>query len=238
MNSGETIQQKTLSRRQLETMSIAGDQILECYRVLRKTKSNVVAEVLRNQGEFYNLDHYPKGDVYDWDTHSQFYYHSHRENEHGHFHTFLREKGMPKNCKPIDQSEADYMTKRDDALSHLIAISMDRAGYPTRIFTTNRWVTADNWYTAQDVIKMLDCFEMDLAWPSWPLNIWITAMIRLFRPQIEDLITQRNAMIDDLQGEANDQDVFEDRQHAIVSTMNISVEDQIFQVKHALMNAA
>ncbi len=228
------MQQRTLPRQQLEIMAVAGEQILECYRVLRKTKSNVVAEVLRNQGEFYTLDHYPKGDVYDWDTHSQFYYHSHREDEHGHFHTFLREKGMPKDCAPINQSDADYMNKRDDTLSHLIGISMDQTGYPIGMFTTNRWVTADNWYTAEDVIKMLDYFEMDMAWPSWPVNIWITAMMRLFRPQIEDLILQRNTMIDDWQADHSKHDVLEDRKYDIISTLDISVDDQIDQVKQAL----
>ncbi len=120
---------KKLSREQLQTMAIAGMQVLECYRVLQKSNSNVVAEVLRGQGEFYELDHYPKGDVYDSETHSQFYYHSHREGEHGHFHTFLREKGMPKDCRPVKQSEANFMKERDDKLSHIIAISMNRAGF-------------------------------------------------------------------------------------------------------------
>ena len=86
---------------ELETMARAGEQILECYRVLEKTGGNVVAEVLRGQGTFYEFDHYPDGDVYDPETHSQFYYHAHREGEHGHFHTFLREKGMPADCRPV-----------------------------------------------------------------------------------------------------------------------------------------
>ena len=119
---------KKLSREQLQTMANAGMQVLECYRVLQKSNSNVVAEVLRGQGEFFELDHYPKGDVYDSETHSQFFYHSHREREHGHFHTFLREKGMPKDCRPVKQSDASFMKERDDKLSHLIAISMNSAG--------------------------------------------------------------------------------------------------------------
>ena len=135
---------RKLSRRRLKAMAIAGEQVLECYRVLRKSNSNVVAEVLRGQGEFLELDHYPKGDVYDWETHSQFYYHAHRPGEHGHFHTFLRERGMPKDCRPVEQSEAAFMQERDDTLSHLIAISMNRAGFPIGLFTTNRWITADN----------------------------------------------------------------------------------------------
>lgn len=225
---------KKLPREQLEKMAIAGERIQECYRVLEKTGSNVVAEVLRGQGEFFEFDHYPEGDVYDPETHSQIFYHSHREGEHGHFHTFLREEGMPTSCQPVKQSNADYMKERDDKLSHLIAISMNRAGFPIRLFTTNRWITADNWYTADDVINMLDRFEMDLSWPSWPANIWATAMLRLFRPQIEELIRERDTAVADWQKKHPGNDVFEDREIDITSVRKISVSAQINRVNHAL----
>jgi hypothetical protein len=229
---------KKLSREELQSMAIAGMQVLECYRVLQKSNSNVVAEVLRGQGKFYELDHYPKGDVYDSETHSQFFYHSHREGEHGHFHTFLREKGMPKDCRPVKQSEAKFMKERDDKLSHLIAISMNRAGFPIRLFTTNRWITADNWYKADHVIKMLDRFEMDLAFPSWPVNIWLTAMLRLFRPQIMELVGERDATVANWQKEHPDVDAFEDRGCDITSVRKISVAAQIKRVNQALISAA
>lgn len=229
---------KKISREQLQTMANAGTQVLECYRVLKKSNSNVVAEVLQGQGEFYELDHYPKGDVYDPETHSQFYYHSHREGEHGHFHTFLREKGMPKDCRPVKQSEAAFMKERDDKLSHLIAISMNRAGFPTGLFTTNRWITADNWYKADDVIKMLDRFEMDLATPSWPVNIWLTAMLRLFRPQIMELVRTRDATVGNWQKNHPETDAFEDRGCDITSVRKISVAAQIRRVDQALISAA
>jgi hypothetical protein len=219
-------------------MEIAGAQVLECYRVLQKSNSNVVAEVLRGQGEFYELDHYPKGDVYDSETHSQFYYHSHREGEHGHFHTFLREKGMPKDCRPVKQSDASFMKERDDKLSHLIAISMNSAGFPIGLFTTNRWITADNWYKADDVIKMLDRFEMDLASPSWPVNIWLTAMMRLFRPQIIELVRERDATVANWQKKHPNVDAFEDRECDITSIRKISVAAQNKRVNEALMAVA
>jgi len=223
---------------ELEEMAVAGVQILECYRVLRKTNSNVVAEVIRGGGTFYEYDHYPKGDVYDNETHSQYFYHAHRPKEHGHFHTFLRKDGMPRNCKPVKQSKAPFMDKRDDTISHIIGISMNRSGYPTRLFTTNRWITADNWYAADDVIKMLDRFHMDLAWPSWPVNIWLTAMLRLFRPQIIELVHERDATVRRWQESRPGVDVFEDRDFDIASVRRISVEAQIERVNNALHRVA
>ncbi|MBI2585135.1 MAG: hypothetical protein HYW28_04570 [Rhodospirillales bacterium] len=229
---------RELPATELEAMAAAGERVLECHRVLAKSGSNVVAEVLRGQGTFYEFDHYPAGDVYDPETHSQYYYHSHREGEHGHFHTFLREKGMPEDCRPVPQSEADFMTERDDKLSHLIAISMNRAGFPIRLFTTNRWITADNWYTADDVTKMLNRFEMDLAWPSWPVNIWVTAMLRLFRPQIVELVRERDAAVAKWQKKHPDVDAFEDRGCDITSVRTISVAAQIKRINEALMAVA
>ena len=41
----------------LRKMIKAGDRISECYRVLEKGGLNIVGEVLKDQGTFYELDH-------------------------------------------------------------------------------------------------------------------------------------------------------------------------------------
>jgi len=135
-----------LGTERLEAMADAGLEVFECQRVLAKTGDNIVSEVLPREGTFYELDHCPPGDIYDSEAHSQFYYHAHRKGEHGHFHTFMREAGMPEGIHPVVQSVHGHMKQRDDRLSHLVAISMDRFGVPIALFTTNRWVTAENWY--------------------------------------------------------------------------------------------
>ena len=47
---------------------------------------------------------------------------------------------------------------------------MDSTGLPIRLLSTNRWVTGEAWYRADDVCKLLDLFEIDHAQPSWPVN--------------------------------------------------------------------
>jgi hypothetical protein len=126
------------------------------------------------------------------------------------------------------------MKERDDTLSHLIAISMNRAGFPVGLFTTNRWVTAENWYAADDVSAMLDRFEIDHAQPSWPVNRWISAMFWLFRPQIIELLHERDAVVADWQKKHPDSDVFEDRDLDLPSRVEISVDQQISDVQTAL----
>lgn len=229
---------KAQPRERLQRMEAAGAEVLECYRVLRKTNDNIVGEVLRHQGTFYQWQHYPKGDVFDGETNAQFYYHAHpageRKPEHGHFHTFLRPRGMPSGIKPADVPHEDAPKGANDKLSHLIAISMDRPGYPVRLFTTNRWVTGEVWYRAADVQAMLDRFVIDHARPSWPVNRWITAMVQLFLPQIEWLLDRRDAAVQDWQAANADADVFEDRALEVTSDLEISVETQIREIQRAL----
>jgi len=226
----------------LTAMAEAGRCIQDCYRVLRKSDANVVAELLKDQGEFFEWDHYPKGDVYDWDSHSQYYYHAHPpENrahrygeEHGHFHTFLRPRGMPAGIRPAPVDDYQPPEEPNDALTHFIGISMDSAGYPIRLFSTNRWVTGETWYEAEDVIAMLDRFEVDQAHPSWPTNVWITNMLRLFRPDIENLLRKRDRTVAAWQAAHRGANAYEDRNLELTSITAISVEERVRAVQRAL----
>ena len=224
-----------LPPKRLEAMAAAGREVKEVFRVLERTGHNVVGEILRHQGTFYEWNHYPDGDVYDGKTHSQYYYHAHpsdvRFPEHGHFHTFLRPKGMPFGIRPAPVADFEPPSDPDGALSHLIAISMNRAGYPLRLFATNRWVTGEVWYAAQDVIRMLDVFDIGHAQPSWPTNRWVTAMIRLFRPQIEAILRERDESIAVHMRTHPGANVYEDRGFEVLSVREISVDDQIAAVE-------
>ncbi len=230
---------ETFSTEDLEAMAEAGQEAVEIYRVLSKTGDNLVGELLRNHETFFEWDHYPPGDVYDSETHGQFYYHAHPfeqrfEDEHGHFHTFLRPKGMPPGIKPAPVPGFKAPEDPDDALSHLIAISMIKTGFPFRLFTVNRWVTGEVWYTAEDVSTMLDYFKIDHAQPSWPVNRWVSAMVRLFKPQISELLLARDRTIAAYLDEHPDEDVYEDRKLEVTSYLDVSVEDHVRAVARAL----
>ncbi len=229
---------RTLNRDRLEVMVAAGEEVLDCHRVLAKSGANIVGEILPVNETFYEWNHYPEGDVYDHLTHSQFYYHTHPQElrfaEHGHFHTFLRPLGMPGSVGPAPVPDLELPEGENDALSHLIAISMDKHGVPRKLFTTNRWVTGEVWYAADDVRRMLDCFEIDLAIPSWPANRWITAMVQLFRPQISMLLTERDRRVAFWAATRPDGNVYEDRALEITSVADIAIDDQIARVREAL----
>ena len=228
-----------LSRGELQVMAEAAREVLNCQRVLTKTGDNIVGEVLRGAGTFYEWRHYPQGDIYDAEYHAQYYYHAHPEEErvsgeHGHFHTFLRPLGMPPGVAPAPVPDLKEPASENDALSHLVGISMNRAGLPIRLFTTNRWVTGETWYAADDVVRMLDRFVIDHARPSWPANRWITALMRMFRPQIVELLHARDAEIRRRRSIAPEINVFEDRDLEVASEMRVSIEDQIARIELAL----
>ncbi len=225
-----------LARSRLQTMHKAGMTVLESYRALEKAGANVVGQCLAHQGTFYELEHYPKGDVFDEESGSQYYYHAHRpeSGEHGHFHCFLRAEGMPVGVQPVPYTGKAERPEGEDAVCHLVAISMNAQGYPTHLFTTNRWVTDETFYPAADTLAMVDRFRVDHVYPCLAVNNWITAMLKLFWPQIRELLKARDALIREWMLAHPDRDVFEDRELDLTSIIEIDVDEQISMVEAAL----
>lgn len=211
----------------LQKMQAAGQVVEECHRVLAKVGENIVSDLLKTSGEFNQITHYPEGDVFDPETQGQYYYHAHRGGEHGHFHLFLRPRGMPKGVFPKQVPDLQEPEAPNDALSHLVAISMDDYGVAQSLFTTNRWVTAEYWYDCQDVIAMLDRFEIDHAVPSWPANQWVGAMVQLFYPQICELLRTRDEVMADWANVHPESNVYEDRDMEIPSEIPCDHATQI-----------
>ncbi len=225
-----------LSIETLEQMAEAGAQIKESQRLLDKAGANVVGQCLANQGEFFEFDHYPSGDVYDDEFHAQYYYHSHRpeSGEHGHFHTFIRAKGMPNSVKPIEYTGKAKRPTGKDAICHLIAISMDKPGQPMSMFTTNRWVTDETYYMSDEVIRLLDYFKIDHTFPCLATNQWITAMLVLFRPQIMALVKERDVIMKTRAASHPGVDIYEDRDLDLITSLPINIDEQIENVGKAL----
>ncbi len=251
-----------LGRTSLEAMAAHGREVVDCRESLARTGATVVGEVIRDAAGFYEWQHYPKGDVFDPATHAQYFYHAHppdeRGNEHGHFHTFLRARGIPAGVRPLVMPElaiadnpaapagplvpsAPQSAAGDDAdpWTHLIAIAMDGTGRPLRIFTTNRWVTGENWYTAADMTPFLDQFVLGPVPPSAILNRWITAMIGLFRPQIVNLLEARDATVMGWRRRRRGKvHVFDDRRLEVTSVCDIDVDRQMREIYEALRQVA
>lgn len=217
----------------IDELLTAAKKVQECHRLLTKAGINVVSELLKGQGTFYQLNHYPEDDVYDDETHSQYYYHNHRgvDFEHGHFHTFLRSPAIPESIQPMDgfmQTEA--WPSGDKALAHFVCISMNDEGFPIGLFAINRWVCAQTWYSAEDTIALLDHFYIDHAYPNLVVNQWLSAMFVLFRPHIVALLKHRDKVIEFMQQKNPQLDVLEDRSLDMTGSFSITADEWIEQI--------
>jgi hypothetical protein len=204
-----------LPRRRLAAMLDAGEAVAAARDHLLNRGSNVVAEVLRGQGPFYEFDHYPEGDVFDPVTGAQYYYHAHRSaaGEHGHFHTFLR--------------RGPALAPAAGRPTHLIAISMDEFGEPRALFAVNRWVTDESWVPAATAIRLLPRFAAQGVGPDPAVDAWITGMLRLFRPEIEALLLHRDAVIDMRAGGRSRDRVLEDKRLEMTGSLAIDVDERL-----------
>ncbi|MCB1107490.1 MAG: hypothetical protein KDK76_05270 [Chlamydiia bacterium] len=222
------------STKELQRMLSAGEEILGWNAILAKTGSHIVDKVLEGHGVCYEMDHYPLEDTFDQETYSQYYYHIHRGGEHGHFHLFLRQGGMEKEMVPLFYDTHNETPSDIDTYAHLIGISMDEKGRPQSLFTTNRWVTGEDWYQSNDVKKMVDHFHITHAHPSFVVNRWLDAMLALFRLQINTLIDQRDVILHAYGKGIPLTKVIEDHKLEIISEKEISVETQIKMIKEIL----
>lgn len=229
-----------VAQSRLELMALAGAELTAAERAFARQQTSVVARLLRDEGTFFEWDHFPAGEIYDPQSGAQYFYHAHGAtpprvgkekkfhnlmpaahagaqrpaHEHGHFHTFLREPGQPP--------------------SHIVAVAMDFHGRPNRLFTANRWVTEELWLEAPRLIAKLDRFSVDLPRPSRWVNRWLAALLRLFRPEIEDLLRQRDAALADWGRRHPGADPLAARELEIPSQLEISLAGQIDQVRRAL----
>src|SRR5712671_2540261 len=232
-----------VSQAEIEKMIAAAEIIRDCRRDLAARNSNLVDEVTRRSTICAWL-HYPDGEVFDATSHAQYFFHAHAPDsrpptERGHFHTFLRAEGMPRGVVPLllpELAVADVASpppqaaplKRGerDEVSHLIAIAIDVRGEPVRLFTTNRWVTGETWYRAEDVIRMLDGFQVNGEGSGGLLNRWLTAMVQLFQPEIGVLLRHRDRAVTDWRWRWRS-NVFEDPRLEITSSFAIDLDARL-----------
>lgn len=224
---------------------------------------SVVSAALGGETRVFHWRHYPAGDAYDPATHAQYFYHAHPPDtrigahpaEHGHFHAFLRARGLKPGARPLVMPELAIAGhpatphqaapsapapagEPDEPWVHLAAIAMDRAGRPLGLFTTNRWVTGETWYAAADVAASLDHFRIGGDAPS-PLDCWITAMIGLFRPTIARLLAERDAAVMSFRRRRRGKvHVLEDRRLEVTSWTPLDVDAEIRRVQAALRQVA
>jgi hypothetical protein len=191
----------------------AGAALVAALRSIEDRGSNLVAELLGGT-PFIAFEHHPSGDVFDPTTGAQYYFHAHAPNEHrqggadwaeiGHIHTFVRPEG-----------------RRDGApIHHLIAIALDRCGRPTSLFTTNRWVTGDDFIPASQAVRYASQYRLT---DQTPASRCVDALFTLFATDIAALLIERDATIEAWRRTHTGDGALEDRALEITSSRVIDI---------------
>jgi hypothetical protein len=237
-----------VNRREREIAAAA--TIVECRTSLGVRGGDIVGEAIgRPLAEIVDWQHYPDGEVYDPVTHVQDVYHRHpaalsnREAAEtgGHFHVFLRGDGIPAGVSPmlfadaavggqVEPQSAPLRRGRRAELCHLVAIVIGRAGEPTGLFTTNRWVTGETWYRADDVIGLIDRIRFGRTGTASLLDRWVEATICLFAPEIATLLRARDKALLDWRWRWPRRNAFEDPRLEITSSCAIDLDARLAAV--------
>ena len=214
----------------------------ECRAAFAARRTSALAEIV-GAGDPVEWRHYPDGEVYDPSSHAQYFFHRHPSRpdaagEAGHFHLFLRGDGMPVEIAPLVLTEfavpnaplppqsAPLKRGARDEVCHLVAIAVDARGEPIRLFTTNRWVTGETWYRADDVIRMLARFTVRADRPSALVNRWLGALVQLFEVDIAGLLRHRDDVIIQRRWRWRT-NVFEDPRLEIASSIDIDLDARL-----------
>ncbi|MCF8190723.1 hypothetical protein FD967_04355 [Polynucleobacter sp. JS-Mosq-20-D10] len=161
---------------------------------------------------FVEWQHYPANDLVDEVSGYEFYYHAHSADEmpngeHGHFHVIKR------NAK---------------GFHHLIGIALNQKGLPTRLFTTNQWVTGEEMADSTMVVKSIQGFEMVTKGRMALVTKWIGALIQLFAKEIEGLILERDQKIARLVAQQGNRElVLNSKEHHVLTECKIDLMERI-----------
>ena len=226
----------SFSHEQLLAIQVSGLEVKYWMEVLARTGDTLVTEILRGVDELIVDQYYPEDTVEDHDSGSQYYFHAHsdRDDEYGHFHAYLMPTALPAGMRapkaaPTGEHEDPFRTH-----CHLVAISMANGGAPDSLFSINHWSSQEACYTPEQILEMIDLFDINHAAPSWPANRWVGNMLRFFKPQIAELLRSRQQVLQQRGAMVPSVDPAADEAIEVTSQIRIDVDLQLAGVMQEL----
>ncbi|MBI3520387.1 MAG: hypothetical protein HY062_13680 [Bacteroidetes bacterium] len=184
-------------------------KIVEIITGLKKEGSSITRKTLNHKKYVKDSSvHYPNEDsIEDLETHCQVFFHAHRDDEYGHFHTFINNKNAE--------------------LVHLIMISMDKKGNPTAISTVNDWVTGDFKVETNELKELFNQFKMNHdLFPDQRIIEFIENIFIGYKDLIFELFDERDQFIKSY-FKQNASEPFDDSDIEILSSRAIDVYSDI-----------
>jgi hypothetical protein len=185
------------------------ERVIDIINSLKNEESSVVKKIMTGQEyKFDSYFHYPvKGGIVDEKTGSRVFFHAHRENEYGHFHTFTEDD--------------------DGELVHLVLISMDENGTPLALATVNKWVTGDKYVKAERLKELLSRFTIDpQLFEDERLLTFINNIMTGYKESIYKIFDDRDEWIRNY-AFTYTREPFEDYEHEILSIKEIDVFEDV-----------
>ena len=150
--------------------------------------------------------HYPsEAGIKDPKTGHSFFFHAHRKEEYGHFHTFS-----------MDQYGAPI---------HVAMVSVNEQGLPTLLSTTNQWVTGTRFLPAMSMEYHIKAFSLHPSVHSQPdLVRFVTAVVQAHQEELIVLYKERDEWLGRYRdSNPNDKDPFKDMEHEVLSSIPLKV---------------
>lgn len=193
-------------------LCLAAQKLANIQMQFAKSGRTLNEAALCGAKDFVEWQHYPNNDLADSNSGYEFYYHAHSANEmpdgeHGHFHVIKR------NAKTFH---------------HLVGIALNQKGLPTRLFTTNQWVTGEEMVDSVATIKFVKEFDMVVKGRMAPVSDWVGSLIQLFSAEIEKLIVERDQKIASIEAEfGGHKMVLSSRRHHVLTECKIDLLDRL-----------
>jgi hypothetical protein len=185
-----------------------GRHLLDLLHDLDRRGVTVIELIRRGQPlEPWRL--YPgESGIFDRHTRWQFYFHTHPDSAHeaGHFHTV---RLFP------------------DHTAHVVAISMDKRGWPQALFTVNLWATGDTDEPPERLKRFAREFHVDERRGSREVVTFVNLVYRTFLPEIEALQDAKAGMLAAYRERHPEQDAFDDRTLEVLSRVEIDVRARV-----------
>lgn len=178
----------------------ARDDFYIAQAVLNAAQRHPVEHLIgQSTGSWLQHRRYPEGTAEDPGSGQSWYYHAHRREssslsrdgqlEHGHFHTFVDAAAIDPHAEPI--ASTNRQRSRLDCVAHIVGLSIGENGLPLRLFALSRRASDEMMFPAEALMPHLQSFWASSDVPHALTGRWLSAVLRLFEPEVAWLLAQR-----------------------------------------------
>lgn len=201
-----------ISISQQERRAAAAD-LMQAVQQLAEQGESILSVLMGACAQPREYQHFPADDARGKGY--RYFYHGHADmprhwGEHGHFHLF---------------AEPD-----PGRLTHLVGLSVDARGMPIRAFTTNRWVTDEQWAPAEQVLARLRQFDARASQASPLVSRWLQCAVTLFWPRLRRIIVARDTRLAAMAAGGSRPNLLEDRRMHVLTATRLSLADEVLEL--------